>query len=70
MRQRAGARTKKKRPDGQRLWAHRYRPAGRDSKRLQRGGFTSAGAARAALEHAIVDIASPSLVTSVAANTV
>ena len=39
-------------------------------KRLQRGGFTSAEAARAALERAIVDIASPSLVTSVAANTV
>jgi hypothetical protein len=32
---------KTKGPDGQRLWAYRYRPAGRDSKRLQRGGFTS-----------------------------
>jgi hypothetical protein len=40
-------------PDGQRLWACRYRPGGRDSKRLQRGGFTSAEAARAALERAI-----------------
>ena len=39
--------------DGRRLWAYRYRPAGRDSKRLQRGGFTSADAARAALNRAI-----------------
>jgi hypothetical protein len=44
---------KTKRQDGQRLWAYRYRPGGRDSKRLQRGGFTSAEAARAALERAI-----------------
>src|SRR4051794_35465661 len=39
--------------DGLPLWAYRYRPDGRDSKRLQRGGFASAEAARVALEHAI-----------------
>jgi hypothetical protein len=39
--------------DGQRLWAYRYRPGGRDSKRLQHGGFTSAEAASAELERAI-----------------
>jgi hypothetical protein len=26
-------------PDGKRLWAYRYRAGGRDSKRVQRGGF-------------------------------
>ena len=28
-------------PDGERLWAYRYRTGGRDSKRVQRGGFAS-----------------------------
>jgi hypothetical protein len=37
-------------PDGERLWAHRYRSGGRDSKRVQRGGFVSEPDARAALE--------------------
>jgi integrase len=40
-------------PDGRRLWAYRYRPDGRDSKRLQRGGFTSAEAAHAAVVRVI-----------------
>jgi integrase len=44
---------KTKGQDGQRLWAYRYRPGGRDSKRLQRGGFTSADAAHGALDRAI-----------------
>ena len=26
-------------PDGRTLWAYRYRAGGRDSKRVQRGGF-------------------------------
>ena len=26
---------------GERLWAYRYRTGGRDSKRVQRGGFAS-----------------------------
>jgi hypothetical protein len=37
-------------PDGQRLWAYRYRTGGRDSKRVQRGGFASEEDARDALE--------------------
>src|SRR5205823_5430966 len=37
-------------PDGERLWAYRYRAGGRDSKRVQRGGFVSEPDARAALE--------------------
>ena len=37
-------------PDGQRLWAYRYRAGGRDSKRVQRGGFASEQDARDALE--------------------
>ena len=37
-------------PDGQRLWAYRYRTGGRDSKRVQRGGFASEQDARDALE--------------------
>src|SRR5689334_4323523 len=41
-------------PDGRPLWAYRYRPGGRSSRRLQRGGFPSSDAARAALERAIV----------------
>jgi len=36
--------------DGERLWAYRYRTAGRDSRRIQRGGFVSEEDARAALE--------------------
>jgi hypothetical protein len=27
--------------NGERLWAYRYRTGGRDSKRIQRGGFAS-----------------------------
>src|SRR5205814_2486577 len=37
-------------PDGERLWAYRYRTSGRDSKRVQRGGFASEQDARDALE--------------------
>jgi hypothetical protein len=36
--------------DGNRLWAYRYRTGGRDSKRVQRGGFASEQDARDALE--------------------
>ena len=36
--------------DGQRLWAYRFRSGGRDSKRVQRGGFVSAEDARDMLE--------------------
>src|ERR671918_1790405 len=36
--------------DGERLWAYRYRTAGRDSKRVQLGGFASEQDARDALE--------------------
>jgi integrase len=36
--------------DGKRLWAYRYRTGGRDSKRVQRGGFASEQDARDALE--------------------
>ena len=32
------------------LWAYRYRTGGRDSKRVQRGGFASDQDAREALE--------------------
>ena len=39
--------------DGKRLWAYRYRAGGRESKRMQRGGFTSELDARAALERAL-----------------
>jgi integrase len=35
---------------GERLWAYRYRAGGRDSKRVQRGGFASEQDARDALE--------------------
>jgi hypothetical protein len=38
-------------PDGERLWAYRYRTAGHDSKRVQLGGFASEQDARKALEH-------------------
>src|ERR687887_307143 len=37
-------------PDGERLWAYRYRTGGRDSKRVQRGGVASEPGARDALE--------------------
>jgi integrase len=37
-------------PGGERLWAYRYRTGGRDSKRVQRGGFISEQDARDALE--------------------
>src|SRR5438034_6665977 len=36
--------------DGRPLWAYRYRTGGRDSKRVQRGGFASEQDAREALE--------------------
>ena len=36
--------------DGERLWAFRYRTGGRDSKRVQRGGFACEQDAREALE--------------------
>lgn len=39
--------------DGGELWAYRYRAGGRDSKRVQRGGFRSEADARAALERAL-----------------
>ncbi len=39
--------------DGEQLWAYRYRVAGRGSKRLQRGGFSSEYDAQQALARAI-----------------
>jgi integrase len=36
--------------DGERLWSYRYRTGGRDSKRVQRGGFACEQDARDALE--------------------
>jgi hypothetical protein len=39
-----------RRPGGEPLWAYRYRTGGRDSKRVQRGGFASEQDARDALE--------------------
>ena len=36
--------------DDERLWAYRFRVGGRDSKRIQRGGFVSERDAREALE--------------------
>jgi integrase len=39
--------------DSKRLWAYRYRAGGRDSERVQRGGFRSEGDARAALGRAL-----------------
>jgi hypothetical protein len=35
---------------GERLWAYRYRAGGRDSKRVQHGGFASEQDAHDALE--------------------
>jgi integrase len=40
-------------PDGKRLWAYRYRAGGRESKRVQRGGFRTEADARVALERAL-----------------
>lgn len=40
-------------PDGRPLWAFRHRTAGRDSKRVQRGGFTSKRDAQLALDRAL-----------------
>jgi integrase len=40
-------------PDGQRLWAYRYRLDGRGSRRIQRGGFLTADDAREALRRAL-----------------
>src|SRR5919204_782459 len=37
-------------PGGEQLWAYRFRTGGRDSKRVQRGGFASEEDAREALE--------------------
>jgi integrase len=39
--------------DGQPLWAYRYRTGGRESKRVQRGGFRSEADAWVALERAL-----------------
>ena|SRR5437764_15294798 len=39
--------------DGGALWAYRYRTGGRESERVQRGGFASEGNARAALEQGL-----------------
>ncbi len=39
--------------DGGALWAYRYRTAGRGSKRIQQGGFTSERDAREAIERAL-----------------
>src|SRR5919202_5271152 len=37
-------------PGGEQLWAYRFRTGGRNSKRVQRGGFASEEDAREALE--------------------
>jgi integrase len=42
-----------RRPDGERLWAYRYRTGGRESRRVQVGGFGSEQDARAALQRAL-----------------
>ena len=39
--------------DGEPQWAYRYRAGGRDSKRVQRGGFASERDATDALERAL-----------------
>jgi integrase len=44
---------KRRGPDGDALWAYRYRPGGRDSKRVQRGDFPTKDEARAALDRAL-----------------
>jgi hypothetical protein len=43
-------RLKSKGSNGEVLWAYRYRIGGRDSKRVQRGGFRTERDAREALE--------------------
>ena len=40
-------------PDGKTLWAYRYRAGGRDSRRVQQGGFESERPAAEALERAL-----------------
>ena len=40
-------------PGGESLWAYRFRTGGRDSKRVQRGGFASEPDAREALERGL-----------------
>lgn len=40
-------------PNGQRVWAYRYRVDGRGLQRVQRGGFVTADDARAALQRAL-----------------
>ena len=40
-------------PDGERLWAYRFRLDGRGSRRIQRGGYASADDARVALQRAL-----------------
>ena len=42
--------------DGGGALAYRYRIRGRESERVQRGGFTSQGDARAALERALENL--------------
>lgn len=39
--------------DGEALWAYRYREAGRESRRIQRGGFSSQPDAAKALAAAL-----------------
>jgi len=43
-------------PGGERLWAHRYRTGGRESERVQRGGFASEQDARDALERELASL--------------
>src|SRR6266542_5973073 len=50
---RSGFESKTRSHGGEAVWAYRYRIAGRDSRRLQRGGFKSERAAREALERAL-----------------
>jgi hypothetical protein len=45
--------------DGRPLWAYRYRTGGRDSKRVQRGGFASEQDARDALERELERVTLP-----------
>lgn len=42
--------------DGGELWAYRYRTGGRDSNRVQRGGFRNEADARAALERELEEL--------------
>jgi hypothetical protein len=42
-----------RRSDGNPLWAYRFRAGGRDSRRVQRGGFRAEADARASLERAL-----------------